>query len=103
MARGGKSGDQVSDAVKDSGHCGYFPWAYAVLPKASDHRAEPKKNNRQGEVQRNISKLPMLGANERLDEHAPPVHGSQADLHDHCCYCNAPPVGKLISRHGHLI
>ena len=96
MARGGKSRDHVSDAVEDSGHRGHFPRAHAVLPKAADHRADSEKDNRQREIQGNISKPPVFDSDERLDEHTPPVHGSQADLHDHCRYCNTPSIGKMI-------
>src|SRR5260370_26580627 len=96
MARSGKSGDHVSDAVEDSGHRGHFPRTHAVLPKSADHRAESEKYNRQRKIQGNIGKPPVFHADERLDEHAPPVHRSQADLHDHSRYRDTPSISKMI-------
>src|SRR5215469_1932071 len=94
MLRGRKSSQHVANAVQDAGNGGYFARPNLVLPEATDNRAHTKKENGKREVQLHLRFRPVLGSHQRDLEHAPAVHGAEADLHDDAATAMTHRLGR---------
>src|SRR5215469_9404367 len=103
MLCGRKSSQHVANAVQDAGNGGYFARPNLVQPEATDNRAHTKKENGKRKVQLHLGFRPVLGSHQRDLEHAPAVHGAEADLHDDGGNRNTPPIRQTVRSHRTLL